>query len=129
MFKDSQSFSSYSVDDLDAARDFYSGKLGLEAEKTEMDTLDLKLGGGQSVMLYPKPNHEPATFTVLNFMVPDVEKAVDDLTSAGIEMEHFDIPDINQDAKGIARGDSGGPAMAWFTDPAGNVIAVMEIPS
>lgn len=130
MFRDSQAFSSFSVDDVDAARDFYADKLGLNVEKKEMGTLDLKLGGGQTVMLYPKPNHQPATFTVLNFIVPDVEKAVDDLTGAGVEMERYDdIPDIKQDAKGIARDDRGGPAIAWFTDPAGNVIAVLELPS
>lgn len=126
MFSNNQSFSSYSVDDLDAARDFYTDKLGLKVEKTEMGTLDVKLGTGQSVMLYPKPNHEPATFTVLNFIVADVEKAVDDLTAAGIEMEHYDIPDIKQDARGIAR-DENGPAIAWFKDPAGNTIAVFQL--
>ncbi len=92
-----------------------------------MGTVDLKLSGGQTVMLYPKPNHEPATFTVLNLIVSDVDKAVDDLTSAGIEMEHYDIPEINQDARGIAR-DEDGQAMAWFKDPAGNIIAVFQIP-
>jgi len=129
VFKDNQVFSSFSVGDIDAASDFYTGKLGLTAEKTQMGTLDLKLSGGQRVMLYPKPNHEPATFTVLNFVVPDVEKAVDDLTAAGIEMMQYDLPDINQDAKGIARDDRNGPAIAWFKDPAGNVIALMELPS
>ena len=127
MFKTNQAFSSYSVNDLDAALDFYSDKLGLEAAKTEMGTVDLKLSGGQTVMLYPKPNHEPATFTVLNLIVSDVDKAVDDLTSAGIEMEHYDIPEINQDGRGIAR-DEDGQAMAWFKDPAGNIIAVLQIP-
>jgi len=127
VFKTNQAFSSYSVNDLDAALDFYSDKLGLEAEKTKMDTVNLKLSGGQTVMLYPKPNHEPATFTVLNLIVSDVDKAVDDLTSAGIEMEHYDIPEINQDGRGIAR-DEDGQAMAWFKDPAGNIIAVLQIP-
>lgn len=130
MFRDNQAFASYSVDDIDAARDFYADKLGLNAQKSEMGTLDVKLAGGQTVMLYPKPNHQPATFTVLNVVVPDVEKAVDDLTAAGIEMERYDDnPDINQDSRGIARADRGGPALAWFTDPAGNVISVLEIPS
>lgn len=127
MFKSNHAFSSYSVDDIDAARDFYADKLGLEAEKSAMGTLDLKLDGGHAVMLYPKPNHQPATFTVLNFIVPDVEKAVDDLNTAGIEMERYDIPDIKQDARGIAR-DENGPTVAWFKDPAGNVIAVLQIP-
>jgi len=127
MFRGNRAFSSYSVDDLDAAHDFYTDKLGLTAEKSQMGTLEVKLDGGQGLMLYPKPNHEPATFTVLNFIVPDIEKAVDDLTAAGIEMEQYDIPDINQDAKGIAR-DANGPAIAWFKDPAGNIIAVLEMP-
>ena len=126
MFKDSQAFSSFSVDDVDAAQGFYADKLGLNAEKGEMGTVELKLGGGH-VMLYSKPNHEPATFTVLNFVVPDVEQAVDDLTAAGVKMEHYNMPEIKQDAKGIARDDRG-PAIAWFKDPAGNVIAVMELP-
>lgn len=128
MFGYKQAFSSYSVDDIDAARDFYTHMLGLEVEKTELSTLDVKLAGG-SVMLYPKPDHEPATFTVLNFIVPDVESAVADLAAAGIEMEQYDRPEIKQDAKGIARDDRGGPAIAWFKDPAGNVIAVMEVPA
>lgn len=129
MFKDNQAFPSFSVDDVDAAHDFYAGKLGLDAEMAEMGTLRLKLGGGQNVVLYPKPNHEPATFTVLNFVVPDIEKAVDDLTAAGIEMEQYGMPEIKQDAKGIARDDRGGPAIAWVKDPAGNVIAVLELPA
>lgn len=129
MFRNNDAFSSFSVDDIDAARDFYSDKLGLEVEPREMGTLHLKLGGGQATMLYPKPNHEPATFTVLNFVVSDIEKAVGDLTAAGIDMERYDDnPDIKQDSKGIARDDRDGPAIAWFTDPAGNVIAVMELP-
>ena len=129
MFKDNQAFPSFSVDDVDAARDFYADKLGLDAQKAEMGTLRLTLGGGQNVVLYPKPNHEPATFTVLNFVVPDIEKAVDDLTAAGIEMEQYGMPEIKQDAKGIARDDRGGPAIAWVKDPAGNVIAVLELPA
>jgi catechol 2,3-dioxygenase-like lactoylglutathione lyase family enzyme len=127
VFKGNEAFSSYSVDDVDAARAFYADKLGLDVEKSDMGSIELKLRGGH-VMLYPKPNHEPATFTVLNFVVPDVEKAVDDLVAKGVKMEHYDIPDIKQDAKGIARDDRGGPAIAWFKDPAGNVIAVLEIP-
>lgn len=127
MFKSNEVFASFSVDDVDAARDFYGAKLGLNAEKGDMGTLELKLDNGHRVMLYPKPNHEPATFTVLNFVVPDVEQAVDDLAAAGIPMEHYDIPQMKQDAKGIAR-DEQGPAIAWFKDPAGNTIAVMELP-
>lgn len=127
MFRDSEAFASFSTNDIDAAREFYGRKLGLDVRDSEMGTLDVVLGTGHQVTVYPKPNHEPATFTVLNFFVPDIEKAVDDLTAVGIEMEHYDIPDINQDAKGIAR-DPRGPAIAWFNDPAGNTIAVIESP-
>ncbi|MEX2548166.1 MAG: VOC family protein [Chloroflexota bacterium] len=127
MFKDSQAFSSFSVDDVDAARAFYGDKLGLDIEMTPMGFLELKLGTGQHINVYDKPNHQPATYTVLNFVVSDVEQAVDDLTAAGVKMEHYNMPEIKQDAKGIAR-DGRGPAIAWFKDPAGNVIAVMELP-
>ena len=129
MFKSNEAFSSFSTDDIDAAREFYGGKLGLEVAESPMGTLDLVLGSGQHVMVYPKPNHEPATFTVLNFVVSDLDKVVDDLVAAGIQMERYDdITDIQQDAKGIARDPRGGPPIAWFKDPAGNVIAVLEQP-
>jgi catechol 2,3-dioxygenase-like lactoylglutathione lyase family enzyme len=127
VFKASEAFASFSTNDIDAAKAFYHDKLGLEVVDGGMGTLELKVGGGH-VLVYPKPNHEPASFTVLNFPVGNVEKAVDDLVEKGIEMEHYDIPDINQDAKGIARDPRGGPAIAWFTDPAGNTIAVVELP-
>jgi len=84
----------------------------------------MHLAGGGRVFAYPKPNHEPATFTVLNFLVPDVEKAVSELTQRGVRFEIYDMPDLKTDAKGIARGH--GPAAAWFKDPAGNIFAVME---
>src|SRR5687767_11956989 len=128
MFRDTEAFSSFSTNDVDAARDFYANKLGLEVSESPMGTLEIVLGGGQHVSVYPKPNHEPATFTVLNFIVDDVEKAVDDLVGAGVKMEHYDIPEISQDAKGIARDPRGGPAIAWFNDPAGNTLAVLQLP-
>lgn len=128
MFRDASAFSSFSVDDIEAARTFYGGKLGLETSDSPMGTLEIIVGNGQHVTLYPKQNHEPATFTVLNFIVDDVEKAVDDLASAGIEMQHYDMPEINQDDKGISRDPRGGPTIAWFHDPAGNIIAVMQLP-
>ena len=128
MFRDSQAFTSFSTDDIDAAREFYGTKLGLEVREEAMGTLEIALAGGGHVSIYPKPNHEPATFTVLNFMVDDIDKAVDALNAAGIQMQRYDnIPDIQQDAKGIAR-DERGPAIAWFNDPAGNTIAVEELP-
>ena len=126
MFRDTEAFSSFSTNDVDAARDFYANKLGLEVSDGPMGTLEIVLGSGQHVSVYPKPNHEPATFTVLNFIVDDVEKAVDDLVADGINMERYDIPEMSQDAKGIAR-DPRGPAIAWFNDPAGNTLAVLQV--
>ncbi len=127
MLKINRAFSSFSVDDMEAAQDFYGKTLGLEVEMTDMG-LGLKLAGGSEVFIYPKPNHEPASFTVLNFIVPDLNVAVDALAEAGISMERYDdIPDIVQDERGIARGEPGrGPDIAWFTDPAGNTIAVIQ---
>jgi predicted enzyme related to lactoylglutathione lyase len=127
MFRNNQAFSSFSTNDVQAAADFYGNKLGLEVSNGPMDTLEVLLGGGQHVTIYSKPNHEPATFTVLNFIVDDIEKAVDDLTAAGIQMEQYGILEMNQDAKGIARDPRGGPQIAWFADPAGNTIAVLQI--
>jgi predicted enzyme related to lactoylglutathione lyase len=124
MFKNTPSFSSFSVNDIPAAKKFYGETLGIDV-KEEHGMLTLNLSGGGKVMVYPKPNHTPATFTVLNFQMPDVERAVDELTSKGVRFEHYDMPDIKTDSKGIARGPQG-PAIAWFTDPAGNIVSVME---
>jgi predicted enzyme related to lactoylglutathione lyase len=123
LFEESRVFSSFSVDDLDAAERFYGGLLGVTTQRLPMGVLDLELPGGQRVMVYPKDDHQPATYTVLNFEVADVESAVDDLVAAGVQMERYD--EMSQDSKGIST-DSRGPRMAWFTDPAGNVIAVLE---
>lgn len=123
MFQDSQAFSGFSVDDLDAARSFYGDTLGLDVSDVEMDGLmQLTLPGGARVIVYAKPDHAPATFTILNFPVDDVEGAVDQLTAKGIEMLRYD--GFDQDAKGIATQE--GPAIAWFNDPAGNVLSVVE---
>jgi catechol 2,3-dioxygenase-like lactoylglutathione lyase family enzyme len=126
MFRDAQTFSSYSIDDIDAAQAFYADTLGLDVEKTDMGFLELRLRDGSHVNVYTKPNHEPATFTVLNFIVPDIDSAVDELVAKGVTMERYEnIPQIKQDARGIARDDYG-PAIAWFKDPAGNVLAVLQ---
>jgi catechol 2,3-dioxygenase-like lactoylglutathione lyase family enzyme len=124
MFKNAKTFSSFSVDDLKKAKDFYARTLGLEVKETK-EGLELKLAGGVSVFIYPKPDHQPATFTILNFIVDDVERAVDDLKKRGVRFETYNGPHIKTDAKGIARpGD--GPAIAWFKDPAGNFLSVLK---
>ena len=123
MLADSPAFSGFSVNDLDAARRFYEDTLGLRTSDVEMDGLcRLELGGGGYVLVYAKPDHTPATFTVLNFPVPDVEQAVDELTGRGVRFERYENPPT--DDKGIMR--AGGPLIAWFTDPAGNVFSVIE---
>lgn len=123
MFKNSHAFSSFSVDNLDKAKEFYGNVLGLEvAEMKEMSILQLSLTGGGTVMIYPKDNHKPATFTVLNFPVKDVEKAVDKLLEKGVKFEKYE--GFHQDEKGISR--DYGMEIAWFTDPAGNILAVLN---
>lgn len=125
MFRDSKTFFSYSVKDLKRAKEFYTNILGLDVRETP-EGLSLQLGGGGSCFLYPKPNHEPATFTVLNFRVDDVEKAVDALVAKGVRFEQYDMPTLKTDAKGIARGN--GPTIAWFKDPDGNILSVVQPP-
>ena len=123
MLADSPAFSGFSVDDPAAARRFYEDTLGLRVSDEGMGGLmRLELGGGPVVLVYPQPDHQPATFTVLNFTVPDGEKAVDELTARGVRFEQYENPPT--DAKGIMR--EGGPLIAWFTDPSGNVFSVMQ---
>ncbi len=124
MLEHSRAFSGFSVDDLAKARAFYAETLGLDVEDGPMGNLDLQLAGGTRVFVYPKPDHVPATFTILNFVVDDVERTVDALTAAGVAFEHYDLPVGTMDAKGIVRGD--GPTIAWFKDPAGNVLSVLD---
>ena len=123
MLAQSAAFSGFSVDDVPAARAFYADTLGLEVTE-ENGMLTLHLAGDRPVIVYPKPDHQPATFTILNFPVPDVEAAVDGLTARGIVFERYEGTEIETDAKGVFRG--GGPLIAWFTDPAGNVLSVIE---
>lgn len=130
MLSDTRAFSSFSVDDLEKARNFYGDTLGLKISDVEMRDmpreywpLALQAGGGNDVMIYPKPDHKPATFTVLNFPVADIEKAVDELYRRGVRFEQYE-GDIKTDDKGIHRG--GGPMIAWFRDPSGNVLSVLE---
>jgi len=126
MFKDTKAFSSFSVDDLKKAKEFYGNTLGLEISETK-EGLGLQIAGGGQVFLYPKPNHTAASFTVLNFPVNDIDKAVEDLRARGVQFESYE-GDIKTDEKGIFRGASQGqgPNIAWFKDPAGNILSVLE---
>jgi predicted enzyme related to lactoylglutathione lyase len=120
-------FSSFSVNDVKKAKDFYSQKLGVDVSDEEEGGLALNLDRGQQIFIYPKQDHKPATFTVLNFQVAEIERAVDDLTNRGVRFESFE-GDIKTDKKGIHWGEQrgGGPNIAWFKDPAGNFISVIE---
>ena len=122
MFKTSKAFASFSVADLQQAQEFYVGKLGLSVSETA-EGLELHLGPQQDVFLYPKPNHSPATFTVLNFVVADIDTAVDELKKAGVSFEKYE-GEIKTDADDIHR--NGGPLIAWFKDPAGNILSVLQ---
>jgi predicted enzyme related to lactoylglutathione lyase len=121
MLATSKAFSGFAVDDLAKADDFYSGTLGLETSE-QNGILTLHLAGGRDTIVYPKPGHEPATFTILNFPVDDIDQAVDELVAAGVQIERYE--GMEQDEKGIMR--AGGPYIAWFTDPAGNVLSVLQ---
>ncbi len=122
MLKESKAFSGFSVDDIQKAKEFYGRKLGLEVSESN-GLLNLRLAGGARVLIYPKPNHAPATFTILNFPVDNIEEAVDRLTRSGVRFERYE-GDLKTDEKGIFRG--GGPLIAWFKDPAGNILSVLE---
>lgn len=122
MLHTSRAFSSFSVDDLEKAKHFYQGVLGLGVADHPMGLIELQLEGANKVLVYPKPNHKPATFTVLNFPVDRIENVVDDLIKKGITFEQY--PGLNTDEKGISRGN--GPLIAWFKDPAGNILSVLE---
>ncbi|WP_280346000.1 VOC family protein [Nocardia abscessus] len=121
MLTDSNAFSGFSVDDIESAKTFYAETLGIRVAE-ENGMLQLHLGGGGTVLVYPKPDHTPATFTVLNFPVSDIEAAVDELIRRNVRFERYEFAE--QDEKGIHRG--GGPLIAWFTDPAGNVLSVLQ---
>jgi predicted enzyme related to lactoylglutathione lyase len=127
MLKDSQAFSGFAVKDLDAAKRFYGQTLGQDVRDGPMGIMEIHLAGGATVMVYPKDDHEPATYTILNFPVDDIDAAVDKLTSAGVKLEQYGRPEMQQDAKGIAR-DPNGPAIAWFKDPSGNILSVLTTP-
>jgi predicted enzyme related to lactoylglutathione lyase len=126
MVDGNKAFSGFSVDDLAKAKEFYGSTLGLEVEQDEMG-LTLKVGDGNNIFVYPKPNHEPASFTVLNFPVDDIDKTVEGLTDKGVKFEHYE-GELQTDEKGIARGKAAGrgPDIAWFKDPAGNILSVLS---
>ena len=123
MLGNSKAFSGFAAPDIAKEKEFYTEKLGLKASE-DHGLLRLHLDGGNEVLIYPKPNHVPATFTVLNFPVADVDRAVDDLKKRGVRFEHYDQPDLKTDEKGIMRGN--GPTIAWFKDPAGNILSVLD---
>jgi catechol 2,3-dioxygenase-like lactoylglutathione lyase family enzyme len=122
VFENTKAFSGFSVNDIPAAKRFYGETLGLRVSE-ENGMLTLHIAGDRDILVYPKDDHTPATFTILNFPVDDIDKAVDELTARGVRFARYDS--IEADEKGIVRG-GGGPPIAWFTDPAGNVLSVLE---
>jgi catechol 2,3-dioxygenase-like lactoylglutathione lyase family enzyme len=122
MFTNTKAFSGFAVDDVDKAREFYSETLGLEVSE-ENGMLTLKIAGDRPTLVYPRPDHTPAEYTILNFPVDDIDRAVDDLTARGVRFEHYE--GFEQDERGIMRGQ--GPPIAWFKDPAGNVLSVIQL--
>lgn len=127
MLRAQAAFSGISVDDLDKAKQFYTEVLGLQLE-TETMGLQFKLPNGGALFIYPKPNHQPASFTILNFVVENIDEAVDELAGLGVNFERFNNMPASQDEKGIARGlrAQQGPDIAWFKDPAGNILSVLQ---
>jgi catechol 2,3-dioxygenase-like lactoylglutathione lyase family enzyme len=121
MFENTKAFSGFAVDDLQKAREFYGDTLGLKTSE-EHGLLTLHIAGDRATLVYPKPDHTPATYTILNFPVDKIDEAVDELTSRGVRFERYD--GLGQDEKGIAR--EGGPYIAWFKDPAGNLLSVLQ---
>lgn len=122
IFKNTKAFSSFSVDDLEEAKKFYGQTLGVEVSESE-EGLNLQIKGGNDVFIYPKPDHVPATFTVLNFVVDDVDRTVDELTKLGIRFQIYNKGELKTDDKGIFQGK---PKIAWFKDPAGNFLSILE---
>ncbi len=125
IFKNSKAFSGFSVNDIQKAREFYTQTLGLDvSEPKEEGHIELHIAGGTKILIYPKDNHSPATFTIINFPVENIEEAVDELTNRGVQFEKYE-GELKTDRKGIFRG--GGPLIAWFKDPAGNILSVLEL--
>jgi catechol 2,3-dioxygenase-like lactoylglutathione lyase family enzyme len=125
MLRNSKAFSSFSVDDIQQAKEFYQGVLGLEVIDNPMGVIEVVVSGSSNILLYPKTNHVPATFTVLNFPVKNIDHAVDELIAKGVKFEIYNQESIKTDQKGISRGN-GGPDIAWFRDPSGNILSILE---
>lgn len=122
-----EAFSGFSVNDIDAAREFYGNVLGLNIDDAMAGAIGIGIGGGKQVFIYPKPDHTPATYTCLNFPVDDIDSAVADLKAAGVQFQRYEgMTDENDIARGISVGR--GPDIAWFTDPAGNILSVLKNP-
>jgi len=126
MLKNSKGFSSFAVKDIPKAKDFYENTLGLTVRDNPMGIIEIEISGSSNLMVYPKPDHVPATFTVLNFPVDNIDDAVDKLTDKGVSFEQYDQEELKTDEKGISRGN-GGPSIAWFKDPSGNILSVLEV--
>jgi catechol 2,3-dioxygenase-like lactoylglutathione lyase family enzyme len=123
MFANTKAYSGFAVPDLKKAREFYERTLGLRVSAEGSELLTLHLAGGRDTLVYAKPDHRPATYTILNFQVDEIDKAVDELGARGVRFERYE--GFDQDAKGISRAE-GGPYIAWFTDPAGNILSVLQ---
>ncbi|HEV7586100.1 MAG TPA: VOC family protein [Solirubrobacteraceae bacterium] len=121
MFADTKAFSGFAVEDIERARDFYGEKLGLRTSE-QNGLLTLHLAGDRDTLIYPKPGHVPADYTILNFVVEDIDSAVDDLLARDVQLERYE--GLDQDERGVAR--NAGPYIAWFRDPSGNVLAVLQ---
>jgi catechol 2,3-dioxygenase-like lactoylglutathione lyase family enzyme len=126
MFRNTKAFSSFSVDDVAQAKDFYGRTLGLDVVDTPEGGLELRLAGGASIFVYPSDDYTAPEHTVLNFVVDDIDAAIDGLAERGVTMEQYDWPEIKTDARGIFRGADGPEAIAWFKDPAGHVLSVLQ---
>jgi catechol 2,3-dioxygenase-like lactoylglutathione lyase family enzyme len=124
MFRHAKPFSGFSVNDLEKAKTFYRDTLGLDVQDAPMGQLTLHIDGDTSVLVYEKPNHSPASFTILNFPVDDIDQAVDELRDKGVRFEVFREGELKTDERGVHR--DGGPKIAWFKDPAGNFLSVLE---
>jgi catechol 2,3-dioxygenase-like lactoylglutathione lyase family enzyme len=124
MFANTKAFSGFAAPDLEKAREFYGETLGIKTSE-ENELLTLHLAGDRDTLVYAKPDHEPANYTILNFPVDDIEQAVDELTARGVEFLRYE--GFEQDERGIGRPGEGAPPIAWFTDPAGNILSVIQL--